>query len=70
LPFLGDYRGLIGENIPYRKFGFYNLYDFLDNARDFIRVATLADGTMVARALVSEDTAHLAMVMRFVFFII
>ena len=56
----GDYRDLIGESIPFRKFGFGSLYEFLDSARAYCRVGTDRDGSMVARAVADEDTQHLA----------
>ena len=63
----GEYRGLIGEHIPYRKFGYYNLHELLDGARDYCRVVFNSDGSIDVKAKVQEETAHLAEVRKQVY---
>ena len=59
-PFSGDYRGLIGEPIPWRALGHSTLEDFLDYGRDFCRVSYAANGGIILKPVVTADTAHIA----------
>ena len=57
----GDYRGLVGEGIPYRSMGYPSLEAYVDHAMyDVCRVSRDRNGGYVLNALATQETAHIA----------
>ena len=57
----GDYRGLVGEGIPYRSLGYPSLEAFVDHALgDVCQVGRDRSGGYVLHALATQETAHIA----------
>lgn len=57
--FPGDYREIIGTNIPYRDLGHTTLEEFLDHAQDTCRVTNTSQG-YVLHGVATLETAHIA----------
>ena len=57
--FSGEYRNLVGGNIPYRNFGFNSLQDFLEDAKQVCRVSFGPDGSAVVHGIASDETLHI-----------
>ncbi len=62
IQFLGEYRNQVGENIPYRNFGYGDLQEFLNDAKNVCKVNYGPDGTAVVRGVGSEETAHIQVI--------
>ena len=57
----GDYRGLVGEGIPYRSMGYQSLEAYVDHAMyDVCRVSRDRNGGYCLHALATQETAHIA----------
>lgn len=54
------YSSIIGNDIPYKKFGFSNLSEFLHSLTDTLRLEKRRDGEWWAVPTVSAETAHIA----------
>ena len=55
LLFAGDYRGLVGEGIPYRSMGYPSLEAYVDHAMyDVCRVSRDRSGNYVLHALATQ----------------
>ncbi|XP_064480860.1 tudor domain-containing protein 7-like isoform X2 [Ornithodoros turicata] len=55
-----EYRLLIGHRIPYRNLGFNSLQSFLESLPDVVRLCRGPTGDMIAKAVVTESTLHVA----------
>jgi hypothetical protein len=62
--YLGEYRNLVGNNIPYRTLGFSSLQDFLDNAKTVCKISFSNDSGAIVRAISSEETFHIQEMVR------
>ncbi|KAK7489405.1 hypothetical protein BaRGS_00019349 [Batillaria attramentaria] len=57
--FMGDYRGITGENIPYKNFGYKSLEDFIRSIPDVVYARTGRGGELTYFAVADEATAHI-----------
>ena len=55
----GEYKELIGENIPYRALGHGSLEEFLDYGHDFCRIARSRDGSYVIHGIATAENSHI-----------
>ncbi|XP_066258782.1 tudor domain-containing protein 7A isoform X1 [Euwallacea similis] len=53
-----DYKTLIGERIPFRKFGFNKLEDFIESSRDLALVRSGEEWIVIAKS--SEKSIHIS----------
>ena len=64
LLFSGEYRNLVGENIPYRNLGYGALQDFLEDSKAVCKVAYAQDGSAIVRGVGSDETSHIEVSLR------
>ncbi len=58
--FPGCYKDIEGERIPFKTIGYSTLEDFLDQGRDFCRIAYDRQGGILIQAVPNEANAHIA----------
>ncbi|KAK2176141.1 hypothetical protein NP493_680g00019 [Ridgeia piscesae] len=57
--FNGEFRGIMGEDVPYRKLGFPSLNAFIETIPDTIRIGRDPDGELTYFAVADASTAHI-----------
>ena len=57
--FSGEYRDIIGENIPWQKLGYQTFDDFVNTNPHLCRLEVKGDGTVWVHAVPTEETQHI-----------
>ena len=55
-----EYRGMLGENIQWRRLGFHSLKDMIMNIPEAVNFSKLGDGQLVLQATPDSSTQHIA----------
>ena len=57
--FSGEYRDIIGENIPWQKLGYQTFDDFVNRNPQLCRLEVKGDGTVWVHAVPNAETQHI-----------